>query len=66
MTTSLINQSNVKAFIRSKVERLRPGWNGGKVNVSRKALEIIDARLRLMIVEMVKSHPTVGKTFKGS
>ena len=59
----LINQSETKKFIRNKIERLRPGW--AVTQISQEAIDIIEARLRNMIIRMIESHPTRGKTFMG-
>ena len=58
----LVCESHLKEFIREKAARLRPGWECRAV--SGEAVEKIDAKLRAMVIEAVKRHPTVGKTFK--
>ena len=60
----LINKSKVKKFILNKTKQHRPGWNCERV--SGEAYKEIDAMLSNMIVKMIKSHPTLGKTFKVS
>ena len=56
----LICESHVRAFLKAKAEKLRPGWACKRV--SQAALEKIDARVRAMLIKMVK-HPTKGQTF---
>lgn len=61
MAGMLINRKATKAFILAKCESMRP-WS--KFNrVKGDVFEKLDARLRAMIVEEVRSHPSVGKTF---
>ena len=60
----LINKSHVKKFILAKTKQYRPGWQCERV--SGEAYKEIEAMLGNMIVKMVKSHPTIGKTFKVS
>ncbi len=58
----LLNRSNTKKFVREKLAALRPGWH--VTQVSGEALDQIESYLRAKIVEMVKRHPSNGKTFK--
>ena len=58
----LLNQKHTRQFILEKAARLRPGWKCERV--SAEALEHIEAKLREMIIRMVESHPTIGRTFK--
>ena len=58
----LICEQHVKEFIKLKAERLRPEWDCRQV--SQEALDVIEAKLRIMIVGAVKAHPTRGKTFR--
>lgn len=62
--SSLLNTEHTKQFILYKTQRLRPGWDCTRV--SKEAIEQIEAKLRVMIIQMVESHPTVGKTFRVS
>jgi len=63
MTKSLINISHTKQFILEKIQSLRPGWGANRV--SKGALDLINAKVRILITRMVESHPTKGKTFFG-
>ena len=58
----LICESHVKEFIKQKVKSMRQGWDC--TAVSQDALDIIEAKVRAMIIKCVKAHPTKGKTFK--
>lgn len=59
---SLINISATKRFILAKFESLRPGMPIKRV--SAESLDILEARFRAMIIEEVKAHPSIGRTFK--
>ncbi len=59
---SLLNKSQTKKFILAKFQSLRVGMP--ITRVSEEALERLEARLRAWIIEEVKSHPTIGKTFR--
>ena len=58
----LICESHVKDFILLKAKRLRTGWKCQRV--SQQALDAIEAKLRAIVIDSIKRHPTVGKTFK--
>ena len=58
----LINRSAVRAAILNLVREYRPGWNCRKVS-ERKTLDVLEARLMAMLVQEVKTHPTLGRTF---
>jgi len=62
MNNSLICESHVKEFILKKAKALRTGWRCNRV--SQDALDKIEAKVRAMIIRAIKSHPTVGQTFK--
>lgn len=57
----LICDKHVKEFILKKAESMRKGWD--VTCVSKSALDKIEAKVRAMIIQAVKSHPTRGKTF---
>ncbi len=59
---SLLNKSETRKFIMEKAKILRPGWTC--TQIAESALITIEAKLHNMIENMVKSHPTKGKTFK--
>ena len=58
---NLINSKEVKAYILRLTNDTRKGWDCRCV--SAKALNVINAKLMVMIQKAVKSHPTRGKTF---
>lgn len=59
---NLINRRQVRRFILAKYERLRPGH---KITaVSKEALDKIESQMRVKIIAAIRSHPTIGKTFK--
>jgi hypothetical protein len=62
MDKPLLYSSRVKQFILEKVESMRPGWKCRRV--SKLAIEKIEARVRALIIESVRHHPTRGVTFK--
>ncbi|MHC4617226.1 MAG: hypothetical protein ACYTEQ_05675 [Planctomycetota bacterium] len=59
---SLINRAHCRHHILEMAKVLRPGWHCRRV--SGEALDEIDAKLRTMINGLIRSHPTVGVTFK--
>jgi len=59
---SILNQIQTKKFILAKFSSIRPGMP--ITRVSKESLEKIEARLRAWIVEEVKRHPSIGKTFR--
>jgi len=58
----LICESHVKEYVKLKVKNLRPGWDCRFV--SQNALDVIDAKLRNIVINAIKRHPTKGKTFR--
>lgn len=58
---NLINSKEVKAYILRYARDNRKGWDCTRV--SAKALNIINAKLMVIIQNAVKAHPTKGKTF---
>jgi len=61
MNNNLICESHVKKFILAKCLSLRPGLKFNRV--SQDALDKIEAKLHNMIINAIKAHPSVGKTF---
>ena len=59
---SLLNKAQVRKFIIERARELRPDW--GCTRVSAEALADIEAGLRLRLLGTIKSHPTLGKTFR--
>ena len=62
MEKPLIYDSRVRQFILEKTASMRPGWKCRLV--SKLALRAIETKLRAMIIETVRHHPTRGVTFK--
>jgi len=60
--SNLINHSAMKIFILKKLEHMRP-WLGFN-RVSKSALDVYEGRLRAMIIQDIKDHPSKGKTFR--
>jgi len=58
---ALICEAHVRGCILEKVERLRPGWRCDRV--SQKAINLINAKVRNIIIDSVRRHPTRGRTF---
>ena len=58
----LINKLHIKKHILVKAKQHRPGWQCNRV--SGNTYTKINAMVSDMITKMVKSHPTIGKTFK--
>ena len=57
----LINSAAVKAYILNVAKEVRPGWSCTRV--SAKALNLINARLKMSVQGMVRHHPCIGCTF---
>jgi len=57
----LINTSAVRAYILARAEETRPGWK--LTRVSDKAINQINAKLRLSLQGYVQRHPSRGQTF---
>ena len=60
--TALLNRRATRKFILAKAARLRPGWQCERV--STESMDIIEAKLKNMIISMVEGHPSLGKTFR--
>ena len=56
-----LNRKATKELILKRAEALRPGWDCKRV--SAKALNQIEAHLRVLIDAAIQRHPTIGKTF---
>jgi len=62
MSTSLLNRAAVRRYILDNAQRTRPGWKCTRV--SAEGMELIEARLRKTIRQLIHGHPTVGQTFR--
>jgi len=58
---SLLNRKATKNYILQKCETNRPGWPCKRV--SKKALDEIEAFIRMKLNVSIHRHPSVGKTF---
>lgn len=58
----LICEAHVKNYILRRAAEIRRGWTCKRV--SQQAIDDINTALRLKIDEMIKSHPSIGVTFK--
>lgn len=58
---SLLNRSEVRKLALRCGER-RLGWLPNRV--SKEFIDDVEARLRLLVMRAVASHPSVGKTIK--
>jgi hypothetical protein len=55
-----INAKSIKELALHLAKEHRPAW--GAERVSRKFLERIDYKVRAIVLEEVKAHPSLGKT----
>ncbi len=62
MSNDLINRKGCKDFILQETERLRLGWDCSRV--SKSVLDELNFKIRRVIIDAVKKHPTKGITFK--
>lgn len=58
---NLTNRAGLKKFILLRFSEIRAF---SMKQVSSEALDNYEAKLRLMIEEDIRSHPSIGKTFK--
>lgn len=59
---SLINRSATRSFILNKCATMRPHL--GLTQVSSDVYEQLEAKMRAFLIEEIKRHPSVGKTFR--
>lgn len=62
MSSSLICESHLRKYIMQKVGRMRPEWDCKKI--SKEAIDKFEAKLRARVIDSIRKHPTLGKTFK--
>ena len=60
----LLNKAAVEKFIWSKLESERPVLYDKFNAISHDTYETLDAFVRAKIIEEIKKHTTIGKTFK--
>lgn len=58
----IICEAHLREFILEKAKTLRLGWNCKAV--SQLALDQLEGKFRAIVIDCVKRHPTIGKTFK--
>lgn len=58
----LINQKSVKEYTLSKAKQLRKGWDFTRV--SKKFLDDLNIKVKLIINNAISKHPSKGKTIK--
>ena len=59
---NLVNRTQLKAFILSEIQRLRPGMR--LTRVSKGVLDTYQGMLINRIRRDIQAHPSVGQTFK--
>ena len=57
----ILNKKATKDYILKKCKANRLGWDCTRV--SKKALDELEAFIRMRIIQSVHRHPSVGKTF---
>ncbi len=62
MNGSLLNKRATRKFILDQWAKRRKHWPCERV--STEAMDIIEAKLRSMIISMIEGHPSIGKTFR--
>ncbi len=58
----LLCESHVKDYIKEAAKYVRPGWIPNRV--SDGAIVALNERLKRIIRDCLKKHPTLGTTFK--
>ena len=59
----LINKKHVRDYILEMAKEIRPGFTCTRV--SAEAMLQIDVKLRMILRNAVRAHPSKGKTFQG-
>lgn len=62
MANPLINRSAVRQLILDRAKAIKPAWQSKRVAES--SLDYVEARLRNIVDEALRRHPTVGQTVK--
>jgi hypothetical protein len=60
----LVNRAEVKRYLLGRARLLRP--TSGMKQVSNEAVSSLESRLRLMTDELIRQHPSLGRTIKPS
>ncbi len=58
----LVNRAEVKRYLLERAQVLRPAL--GMKRVSNEAVHILESKLRLMADELIRQHPSMGRTIK--
>lgn len=61
-TETLINKKHCKEFVLQYAQDRRTGWKPERV--SKKFLDDLNIKVRMLITGAVRKHPTKGKTVK--
>ncbi len=58
----LVNRAEVKRYLLDRARLLRPAL--GMKQVSNEAVLSLESKLRLMADELIRQHPSMGRTIK--
>jgi len=58
----LVNRTEVKRYLLERAQLLRPAL--GMKRVSNEAVNSLESRLRTMADELIRQHPSLGRTIK--
>ena len=58
----LVNRTEVKRYLLERARLLRPAL--GMKRVSNEAVHSLESRLRMMADELIRQHPSLGRTIK--
>ena len=58
----LVNRTRVKRYLLDRARHLRPAL--GMKRVSNEAVHSFASKLRLMADELIRQHPSMGRTIK--
>ena len=58
----LVNRAEVKRYLLDRARLLRPAL--GMKRVSNEAVLSLESKLRLMADELIRQHPSMGRTIK--
>jgi hypothetical protein len=58
----LVNRAEVKRYLLDRARLLRPAL--GMRRVSNEAVQSLEGRLRMMADELIRQHPSMGRTIK--
>ena len=58
----LVNRAEVKRYLLDRARLLRPAL--GMKRVPNEAVQSLESKLRLMADEMIRQHPSMGRTIK--